>query len=149
MPPVTTASGDFPGERLVACRNPVLAADRARKREDLLAAIEKLLASVIARVQAGRLVGAAKIGVEADKVISKYKTAKHFDLAITDNSLTVTRRQDQIGAEAALDGFYVIRTPVPASRLEAPRTTSLIRQGSGRSGSTPGITPKPICGPAW
>ena len=113
-------SPDFPGERLIACRNPVLAAQRARKREDLLAATEKLLAPLIARVQAGRLAGAARIGVEAGKVINKYKTGKHFDVAITDDSLTVTRRQDQIAAEAALDGIYVLRTPVPAGQLDAP-----------------------------
>ena len=112
-------SGDFPGERLVACRNPVLAADRARTREDLLAATEKLLAPIIARVQAG-LAGAAEIGIEVGKVISKYKTGKHFEVTITDNSLTVTRRQDRIDAEAALDGFYVLRTPVPADELDAP-----------------------------
>jgi hypothetical protein len=113
-------SEDFPGERLVACRNPVLAAERARKREDLLAATEKLLAPLIARVQAGRLAGAGPIGVEAGKVISKYKTGKHFAVTITETSLAVERRQDQIGAEAALDGFYVLRTPVPASDLDAP-----------------------------
>jgi hypothetical protein len=113
-------SEEFPGERLVACRNPVPAAERARKREDLLAATEQLLAPVTARVAAGRLAGAAKIGVEAGQVISKYKTAKHFTLTITDTSLTVERRQDRIDAEAALDGFYVLRTPVPASRLDAP-----------------------------
>jgi hypothetical protein len=113
-------SPDFPGERLVACRNPVLAADRARKREDLLQATEKLLAPLIARVAAGRLAGAAAIGIEAGKVISKYKTGKHFSLAITDTSLTVTRNQARIDAEAALDGFYVLRTPVPASQLDAP-----------------------------
>jgi hypothetical protein len=113
-------SGDFPGERLVACRNPVLAADRARKREDLLAATEKLLAPLITRVRAGRLAGAGPIGVEVGKVISTYKTAKHFHVTITDDSLTVTRKQDQIDAEAALDGFYVLRTPVPASVLDAP-----------------------------
>ncbi len=113
-------SGDFPGERLIACRNPVLAADRARKREDLLAATEKLLAPIIARVRAGRLTGAGPIGVEVGKVISKYKTAKHFTVTITDDSLTMERRQDQISTEAALDGFYVLRTPVPASDLNAP-----------------------------
>jgi hypothetical protein len=117
-------SGDFPGERLVACRNPVLAADRARTREELLAATEKLLAPITARVQAGRLAGAAKIGVEVGKVISKYKTRKHFTITITDDSLAVTRDQDQIGAEAALDGFYVLRTPVPASELDAPAAVS-------------------------
>jgi len=113
-------SPDFPGERLVACRNPVLAADRARKREDLLSATEKLLAPLIARVAAGRLAGAAAIGVEAGKMISKYKTAKHFTLTITDTSLTVTRNQARIDEETALDGFYVLRTPVPADKLDAP-----------------------------
>jgi hypothetical protein len=113
-------SPDFPGERLIACRNPVLAVGRARKREDLLAATEKLLEPIITRVAAGRLAGAAKIGVEVGKVIGKYKTAKHFAVTITDGSLAVERRQDQIDAEAALDGFYVLRTPVPASELDGP-----------------------------
>jgi hypothetical protein len=113
-------SPDFPGERLVACRNPVLAADRARKREDLLQATEKLLAPILARVQAGRLAGAGPIGIEAGKVISKYKTAKHFSITITDDSLTVTRKQDQIDAEAMLDGIYVLRTPVAAGELDSP-----------------------------
>ena len=113
-------SPDFPGERLVACRNPVLAADRARTREDLLAATEKLLAPVIARVRAGKLTGAGPIGVEVGKVISRYKTGKHFEVTITEDSLTVARSQDQIDAEAALDGFCVLRTPVPAAELDAP-----------------------------
>ena len=69
---------------------------------------------------AGRLHGAGPVGIEAGKVVSTYKTAKHFDVAITDDSLIVTRRQEQIDAEAALDGFYVLRTPVPASELDAP-----------------------------
>jgi hypothetical protein len=84
-------SPDFPGERLIACRNPVLAADRARKREDLLQATEKLLAPIIARVAAGRLTGAGPIGVETGKVISKYKTSKHFQVTITDASLAVAQ----------------------------------------------------------
>src|SRR6201999_510783 len=71
-------SPDFPGERLIACRHPALAADRARKREDLLQATERLLAPLPARVQAGRLAGAGPIGVEVGKVISTYKTGKHF-----------------------------------------------------------------------
>jgi hypothetical protein len=112
-------SPDFPGERLVACRNPVLAADRARTREDLLAATEKLLAPLIARIRAGKLTGAGPIGVEVGKVISRYKTAKHFAVTITDTSLTIERRQDRIDAEATLDGFYVLRTPVPAGELDA------------------------------
>jgi hypothetical protein len=111
-------SPDFPGERLIACRNPVLAADRARTREELLAATEKLLAPLIARVQAGRLQGAGEIGVEVGKVITAYKTGKHFAVTITDTSLAVTRKQDRIDAEAALDGFYVLRTPVPAAELD-------------------------------
>jgi hypothetical protein len=113
-------SDDFPGERLIACRNPVLAADRARTRGELLAATEKLLAPIIARVQAGRLAGAGAIGVAVGKVISKYKTGKHFAIVITDTSLAVTRDQAQIDEEAALDGFYVLRTPVHASQLDAP-----------------------------
>jgi hypothetical protein len=113
-------SPDYPGERLIACRNPVLAADRARTRAELLAATEKLLAPLIARVTAGRLRGAGAIGVEVGKVISKYKTGKHFDITITDTSLAVERRQAQIDEEAALDGFYVLRTPIPASQLDAP-----------------------------
>src|SRR6516225_1747778 len=113
-------SPDFPGERLVACRNPALAADRARTREELLAATEKLLAPVTARAAAGRLHGAGVIGVEVGKVISKYKTGKHFTIEITDTSLSVERNQAQINDEAALDGFYVLRTPLPASQLDAP-----------------------------
>ena len=112
-------SPDYPGERLIACRNPVLAADRARTREDLLAATEKPLAPVITRVRSGRLTGAGPIGIEVGKVISRYKTGKHFAVTITDDSLTVARKQDQIDAEAALDGFYVLRTPVPAGELDA------------------------------
>src|ERR1700733_10748176 len=113
-------SPDFPGERLIACRNPVLAADRPRKREDLLAATGKLLAPLLARVQAGKLPGAAEIGVEVGKAITRYKMSKHFDVTITDDTLTVTRKQAQIEEEAALDGLYVIRTPVKASELDGP-----------------------------
>jgi hypothetical protein len=112
-------SEDFPGERLIACRNPVLAADRARTREELLAATEKLLAPLITRVRSGRLQGAGEIGVEAGKVISTYKTAKHFEVTITDTTLAVERRQDRIDAEAVLDGFYVLRTPISADQLDA------------------------------
>jgi len=117
-------SPDYPGERLVACRNPVLAADRARKREDLLQATERLLAPIAARVAAGRLTGAAEIGVAVGKVINKYNTAKHFEVTITDTSLAVTRRQAQIDTEAALDGFYVLRTPLPAAELGTPAVVS-------------------------
>ena len=109
---------DYPGERLIACRNPLLAAERTRKRNDLLAATDKLLAPIIARVAAGRLAGADKIGVAVGKVIGKYNVAKHFDYTITDTSLTVQRRHDQIAAEAALDGIYVLRTSVTCDDLD-------------------------------
>jgi hypothetical protein len=117
-------SPGFPGERLIACRNPVLAGERARKREDLLAATEKLLAPIAARVTAGRLTGAAAIGAKAGEVINKYKMAKHFQVTITDDSLAVERRQQQIEEEARLDGIYVIRTPVPAEDLDAAATVT-------------------------
>ena len=111
------AHPDYPGERLIACRNPLLATERARKRADLLAATETALAPLITAVAAGRLHGADTIGVKAGKLIDKYKMAKHFDLTITEHSLTITRKQQQIAAEAALDGIYVIRTSMPADHL--------------------------------
>lgn len=109
---------DFPGERLIACRNPALAAERTRKRNDLLAATEKLLEPIIARVAAGRLADADKIGVAVGKVINKHKVAKHFHYTITDTSLAIARRHDQIAAEAARDGIYVLRTNVDATALD-------------------------------
>ena len=117
-------SPDFPGERLIACRNPALAAERARKRGDLLAATEKALAPVIARVAAGRLSGAAEIGKKAGEVLNKYKIAKHFDVAVTDHGLAVRRKQAQIDEEARLDGIYVIRTPLPEAELGAAGTVT-------------------------
>ena len=113
------SSPDFPGERLAACHNPVLAADRARNREDMLAATERLLRPLTGRVAAGTLRGAAAIGTAVGKVIGKHKMAKHLQVTITDDLLAVERRQDSIDAEAALDGIYVIRTPVPDSELDA------------------------------
>jgi hypothetical protein len=113
---------DYPGERLIACRNPLLAAQRARKCDALLAATETALAPIVTAVTQGRLVGADAIGIKVGKMINKFKMAKHFDVAITDTSLTLTRRADQIAAEAALDGIYVIRTSVPATTLDAPAT---------------------------
>jgi Transposase DDE domain len=110
---------DHPGERLIACRNPALAAERARKRTDLLAATEQLLDPIIDRVNAGRLAGADAIGVALGRVINKYKVGKHFHYTITDTSLTIERRHHQIAAEAALDGIYVLRTSVPAEQLDA------------------------------
>jgi hypothetical protein len=117
-------SPDFPGERLIACRNPLLAADRARKREDLLAATEAELAKVAEQAAAGRVRGKDKIGVRAGRVINKYKMAKHFVLDISDGRLSWNRNQAAIDAEAALDGIYVIRTPLPGQKLDAPGTVT-------------------------
>jgi hypothetical protein len=111
---------DYPGERLIACRNTLLAADRARKREELLAATEALLAGIASRVQRGTLAGADAIGVEVGKVIGTYKVGKHFQLTITPTSFTYARDAAKIEAEAGLDGIYVLRTPLPASDLDAP-----------------------------
>jgi len=111
------AHPDFPGERLVACKNPLLAAERARKRNELLDATEALLEPVRAAVDAGRLVGADRIGLRAGKVINRYKMAKHFELAITGTSMAWERKSAQISAEAALDGIYVVRTSVGPDRL--------------------------------
>ena len=108
----------YPGERLVVCRNPLLAAERARKRTELLAATSAKLAAIVARVEAGRLHGADRIGIAVGKVIDRYKVSKHFALDIADDRLVVTRRDDAIAAEAALDGIYVLRTSVAAGRLE-------------------------------
>ena len=113
-------SPDYPGERLIACRNPLLAAERARKREDLLAATEILLAKVRDQVTAGRIKDPDKIGVRTGKVINHYKVAKHFIPGISDGRFAWHRDQAAIDAEVALDGIYIIRTPVPAAELDAP-----------------------------
>jgi hypothetical protein len=111
---------DYPGERLIACRNPLLAAERTRKRDELLTATEVLLAPVVTAVADGKLHGEAAIGLKAGPIINKYKMAKHFQLTITDTTLTITRDTDHIAAEAALDGIYVLRTSVPTDQLDAP-----------------------------
>jgi transposase len=103
---------DYPGERLIACRNPALAKLRAGKRQDLIAATTCELEKVAAMVVGGRLKGAGRIGVRAGKVVNKYKVAKHFDLTITDAAFTFKVREESVAAEAALDGLYVIRTSV-------------------------------------
>ena len=110
---------DYPGERLVACRNPQLAALRAHKRQDLLQATENNLQKVHAMVQAGRLRGQDKIGVRVGKVINQYKVAKHFSLEIQDQSFSFQRQTQNIAAEAALDGIYIIRTSLPASQMDS------------------------------
>ena len=109
---------DYPGERLITCRNPALAAERARKRTELLAATDTDLAAIAARVAAGRLRGAGKIGEAIGRVIAKRKVGKHFRREITDTTFTYHRDQAGIDAEAALDGIYVLRTSVPATALD-------------------------------
>jgi len=109
----------FPGERLVVCKNPALAEERARKREDLLCATAAKLAPIGDAVAAGRLQGEAKIGLRVGAVLNKYKMGKHFELVITDDRLVVTRQAAAIAAEAALDGLYVIRTSVAEEKMSS------------------------------
>jgi len=108
---------DYPGERLVGCRNPALAELRSHKRLALLEATEASLAPILAAVHAGRLAGADKIGLRVGRVMGRHKMAKHFHLDITDTTITITRHQTGIDAEAALDGIYVLRTSVTADDL--------------------------------
>ncbi len=119
-----SAPGLFPGERLIVCRNRDLAAERARKREELLAATERELARIAARVRrkGSPLRDAAAIGLAVGAVLDSRKMAKHFDVAIGDGSLTWQRRIEHIEEEARLDGIYVIRTSVPAAQLDAAQT---------------------------
>jgi Transposase DDE domain len=109
---------DYPGERLIACRNPALAVERARKRAELLAATDKLLAGIADRVTRGTLTGAGEIGTAVGKVIDKHKMGKHFHTTITDTTFTYRRDQARIHAEAALDGIYVLRTSVDPDALD-------------------------------
>ena len=106
---------DYPGERLVACRNPALATERARKREALLVATEADLGEVRSAVERERqpLRGRDKVALRVGRVINRHKMAKHFELAITDDSFSFSRKEEQISAEAALDGIYVVRASAP------------------------------------
>ncbi len=113
-------SPDYPGERLVACRNPELARLRAHKREDLLDATEANLSKIQARVAAGRLTGKDTIALAVGRIINRYKVAKHFTLAFSDTAFTFARNLEKIAAEAALDGIYVIRTSLAPTRLSGP-----------------------------
>ncbi len=119
-------SPDFPGERLVACMNPFLEAERARKRESLLAATEADLEKIAAACARARrpLRGQDKIAVRADRVLNRRKVAKHFTVDIGDDSIRYARDQDSITAEAALDGIYVLRTSVAASDLDSTGVVS-------------------------
>ena len=113
------SSPDYPGERLVACRNPQLSKLRAHKREELLCATEKNLEKIKARVDAAKLTGKDNIGVRVGKIVNQYKVAKHFELTIGDTAFSFQRKPDSIAAEAALDGLYIIRTSVPDTQMEA------------------------------
>ena len=115
------SSPDYPGERLVACRNLELAKLRAHKRESLLLATERSIEKIKIRVDAGKLVGKDKIALRVGAVVNKYKVAKHLELAIGENTLAFSRIQSSIDAEAALDGLYIIRTSVNQAQMDAPQ----------------------------
>jgi Transposase DDE domain len=117
---------DYPGERLVACKNPFLEAERARKRESLLAATEADLAKITAACARERrpLRGTDKIALRADRVLRRRKVARHFTTSISEDSFTYARNQDSITAEAALDGIYVLRTSVEAASLDSTEVVS-------------------------
>ena len=123
---------DYPGERLVVCRNPLLADERARKRRELLGATEEKLRQIQARVRRTKrpLRGRDAIGVAVGKIINRYKMAKHFDITITDTDLVIERRSKPIDHEASLDGIYVVRTNVTAGLLDS---SSVVRAYKGLS----------------
>ncbi|MEO8743685.1 MAG: IS1634 family transposase, partial [Candidatus Dormiibacterota bacterium] len=113
------SSPKFPGERLVVCKNPALAQDRARKREELLLATEGELDKVVEAGKAGRLKGKDETGLRVGKIIGRYKVGKHFKLDISAQRFTYERDLEGIATEAALDGIYVIRSSVAATKLAA------------------------------
>jgi len=116
---IELSSPDYPGERLLACRNPELARLRAHKREQLLCATELNLTKIKARVDATKLSGRDKIGLRVGKVVNQYKVAKHFELTIGDNAFTFARKHEHIAAEALLDGIYIVRTSVSAAQMDS------------------------------
>jgi Transposase DDE domain len=122
------AADDYPGERLVVCRNPLVAAERARKRDDLLQATERALAEIQTRVAQGTLEGEAAIGLAVGEVWNRWRVRKHFQIEITDTSFAFARREEQIAAEAALDGIYVLRTSVAERNLDAADVVRAYKQ---------------------
>jgi transposase len=112
-----TAAEDYPGERLIVCRNPLVAAERARKRQELLAATERDLQAIADRAARGTLTGEAEIGLAVGPALKRHRMKKHFDIEITDTTFTFARKTTQIAAEAELDGFYVLRTSVGTDTL--------------------------------
>ena len=119
-------SEEYPGERLMVCRNPLLAEQRKRKREELLQATEALFDPIVAATlrDRRRLQGKEKIALRVGKVVGQYKMAKHFDLEFTEESFRYRRNPESIAREAALDGLYIVRTSLPAEELDAPGTVS-------------------------
>jgi Transposase DDE domain len=122
------ASADYPGERLVVCRNPLVGQERAKKREALLAATEGELEAIARRVEQGTLRGEAVIGLAAGAVWNRYRVRKHFRLEIADDAFRFERKHEQIAAEAALDGIYILRTSVPEAELAAPDVVRSYKQ---------------------
>jgi hypothetical protein len=121
-------SDEHPDERLVVCRNPLVAAERARKREDLLQATERALAEIAGSVEQGTLRGKAGIGLAVGAVWNRWRVKKHFQVEITDTSFRFQRKHARIEAEAALDGIYVLRTSVPDSELNPPDVVRAYKQ---------------------
>jgi DDE family transposase len=118
----------YPGERLLVCRNSLVAEERARKREALLGATERELSDIERRVEQATLQGAADIGLAAGAVWNRYRVKKHFELEITDTSFSFSRKQEQIQQEGALDGIYVLRTSVPDTQLDPPDVVRSYKQ---------------------
>jgi transposase len=145
------SSDDYPGERLIACRNPMLAAERAKTREELLQATEKELSKIVAATtrQKKRLTGASNIALKVGNVVNRYKVAKHFTLDIQENSFSYERNTQSINSEAALDGLYVIRTTVesavlsPTETVRAYKSLSQVEQAF-RSFKTVDLKVRPI-----
>jgi transposase len=119
---------EYPGERLIVCRNPLVARDRARKRQELLEATERGLDEIAQRVKRGTLSGADRIGLAVGPALKRYRVKKHFEVQITDTTFTYQRKTEQIQAEAALDGIYVLRTSVPDTELD---TGEVVRSYKG------------------
>ncbi|MDE2755354.1 MAG: IS1634 family transposase, partial [Acidobacteriota bacterium] len=121
---VEIRSDAYPDERLMVCRNPLLARQRTRKRQEMLSKTEELLDEIVAATRRDRRPyrGRERIALRVGKVVKKYKMAKHFELDITEESFTYERNTESIAAEAALDGLYVIRTSLPAKEMGAEAT---------------------------
>ncbi|MHB8449543.1 MAG: IS1634 family transposase [Mycobacteriales bacterium] len=118
---------DYPGERLVVCLNPALAEQRARTRSSLLAATEANLAKLAARVAKGQLKDATKIALAAGRVMNKHKMGKHFELSIATGQISFTRREERVETEAATDGIYVVRTPLPPEDCSAAQVVGVYK----------------------